>query len=382
MADPISRSRTTEVKTNMARWLRSAATLALIGAAACAAAPAAAPAQGAAQATQSDGALLYVCNQDDATVAVVDIASRRILRTVDLKQHGFSANAKPHHVAVEPDGSFWYVSLIGDSKVLKFDRNDRLVGQVDFETPGMLALHPTDAVLYVGRSMSAVNPPQRIGVIRTADMSIDEVAVFFPRPHALAVHPSANAVYTASLAVNQLGAVDAATERLELTSLEGAQHAVVQFAVSPDGTRLVGTTQLTGRLLVFDLADPLKPKLLATPEVGAQPWHLVFSPDGRYVWFGSKMANTITAYDVQAGTVTKVIEGRGIAQPHGAAISPDGRWVFISNNNKDPMMTHGDAHPTGPPGSVVVIDTRTLEIADVIEVGHNPTGLGAPAPRR
>jgi streptogramin lyase len=47
---------------------------------------------------------------------IVDPATGQIVRVVDLKALGFSANAKPHHVVAEPDGSFWYVTLIGDNR--------------------------------------------------------------------------------------------------------------------------------------------------------------------------------------------------------------------------------------------------------------------------
>ena len=67
-------------------------------------------------------AQLYVPNQDDATVSVIDPATRRLLRTVDLRRYGVGDNAKPHHIQVEPDGSAWYVTLIGAGKVLKLDR--------------------------------------------------------------------------------------------------------------------------------------------------------------------------------------------------------------------------------------------------------------------
>src|SRR5262245_21709629 len=63
--------------------------------------------------------LLWVCNQNDASVSIVDAATGKVLRTVDLQKLGFSANAKPHHIVVEPDGSFWYVTLIGENKIVK-----------------------------------------------------------------------------------------------------------------------------------------------------------------------------------------------------------------------------------------------------------------------
>lgn len=328
--------------------------------------PSASSAQG-----QSD--FLYVANQAAATISIIDVTSNEVTETIDLQELGFSANAKPHYIVVEPDGSFWYVSLIAENTVVKFDRANQMVGQASFEAPGLMVLHPGNGLLYVGRSMAATNPPERIGVIDRGSMSIDEVDVFYPRPHALALNESGGQVYSASLGVNQVASVDVRTDFVNLTSLSGEQHAIVQFAVSPDGRTMVGTTQLTGKVLVFDLAAPNRPELVRSVSVGAQPWHPIFTPDGRLVYVGNKMANTVTVLDARRGRVVEVIEGEGIAQPHGAVTSPDGRWVYVSNNN-----TNGDyvSASGAVVGTVVVIDLETAEVVKVIEVGAGAAGLG------
>jgi YVTN family beta-propeller protein len=337
------------------------------------------------------GGLLYVCNQDDASVAVIDLATLAVVRTVDLTALGFSRNAKPHHIVVEPDGSFWYVSLIGDGKVVKLDRNDRVIGSADFSTPGMLALHPTEPLLFVGRSMTAVNPPPSIGMIRRSTMEmIEEVNVLFPRPHAVAVRPSGDAVYTASLGVNQLAALNPQTENVQIANLEGPQHALMQFAIAPDGNTMVGSAELSHQLLVFDIGQPMQPKRTASITVGHQPFDPVYTPDGRWVYLGNKAMNTITVVDMQTREVAKVIEHDGIKQPHGAVATPDGAYVLVSNNNlKDPHVMHGpgstgsgQAPEYGGPGTVVVIDTRTQNVVKVIDVGRNASGLGLALPLR
>ena len=276
---------------------------------------------------------LYVCNQGSATISVIDMASMEIVHTVDLKTLGYDKNAKPHHVAVEPDGSSFYVSLIGASKVLKFNSSYELIGEAEFETPGMLAIHPNNDLMYVGRSMMAVNPPQRIGVIERACMAIDEIDVFFPRPHAIMVNPRGDVAYTASLAVNQYLTLNLETEEIDLGTLDGDIHTFVQFAVSPDGNTMVVGGQISGQLLVFDTSEPGTAKLIDSIEVNAAPWHPVFTPDGNYVYFGNKGANTVTVVDMEARAVKTVIEGDGISEPHGSAVSTDGKYVFISNNN-------------------------------------------------
>jgi len=318
---------------------------------------------------------LYVPGQESATVSIIDVATNEVVATVDLKALGFSANAKPHFVAVEPDGSFWYVTLIADGRVLKFNRNNELVGQLPMEVAGMLGMQPNGDLLVVTRSMSAVNPPARVGLVGRADMEVEEIEVPFPRPHASAADPRGGRIWVGSLGVNQIATIDAETGELAITTLEGEQPQVfVQFAVSPDGTRLVATTEHTNKLLVFDSTDPDRLRLLHTVDVNPKPWHPSYSPDGRYVWFGNQASNTVTVVDARQWKVDKVIEGEGLAEPHGSAISPDGRWVYISNRN-----TKGTYRGRGAderPGTVVVIDAERREIVKVLEVGRYAAGLG------
>ncbi len=334
---------------------------------------------------------LYVANQNDASVTIIDTRTNAVLRTVDLQKLGFSSNAKPHHIQVEPDGSFWYVTLIGENRIVKMSHDDKVVASATFETPGMLTLDPERHRLYVGRSMTAVNPPHRIGMVRTNDMSIEEVDVLFPRPHAMALQRKSQMVYTASLGVNQIAVVDAVSEAAKVIDIAGPPHALMQFAVSPDGGTLVVSAELSARVLVFDITtNPKAPKLLRTIDVGAQPFDPVFTLDSRWVYLGNKAVNTVTVIDTRTWTVAKVIRGEGLSQPHGTAVSPDGRFVYVSNNNlKDPPMMPGMDHsqmPAAPPtaggnGTVVVIDANTHAIVSVIQVGRNAAGIAVPTAR-
>jgi len=326
---------------------------------------------------QSAPDLLYVANQGGATVSVIDIESQELVATVDLQEFGFSETAKPHHIAVEPDGSHWYVSLIGESRVVKFTRDNEMVASVEFETPGMLVLDPDTEDLFVARSMTAVNPPARVGVIQRNDMSsVEEIDIFFPRPHALTLTDDGATVYTASLAENKIMAIDVESEETTLTTLNGANRSLVQFAISPDGRTMVAGGHIDGKFAFFDISDRANPTLVQDLPVNAGPWHPVFTPDGRFVYFGNKMADTITVLDVESKSVMKIIEGRSVAQPHGSAVSADGRFVFISNQNGNGAWTPSSGNPADGTGNVVVIDTSTNAIVKTIEVGTNPSGMG------
>ncbi len=321
--------------------------------------------------------LVYVCDQGDAMVSVIDADANVVIRTVDLKALGFGPNAKPHHVAVEPGGEHWYVSLIGENRVLKFNRANELVAQAEFEVPGMLVYDDSNDLLYVGRSMSAVNPPRSIGVIDPRDMSAEEIDVFVPRPHALAVSPAGDYVYTASLAQNTVVTVNAESYEATLTDLGGGVHTLVQFAVSPDGASLSAGGQLSGTFLRFDASAPPAVTVSDSLALGGMPWHPVFGPDG-LLFVPNKGMNSVAVVDVSLPEVVSVVSGGGLSQPHGSAVSSDGRYVYVSNNNMNmgykPRYDLGDNHMIG---TVVVIDAAAREIVKVLEVENGATGVGA-----
>ena len=364
---------------------RPASVIALFGfaLAACAGTPGPAQSSGFAQA---QGDLAYVCNQDEATVTVIDLESRSIVDEVRLVDLGFSPNAKPHHVVVSPDGSHWYLSMIGENQVVKFDRNNQIVERVEFEVPGMLALDAEAGKVYAGRSMSAVNPPRRIGEFDSGSLASDELDVFFPRPHALDLAPDGSLVYTASLAENQLATLDVSTGDLELTNVEGGHgehgHMIAHFDVAPDGQTLAATTEMTGLVLFFDLSGDGLPKLDRQVEVSARPWLPVFSSDSRTLYVPQKDANAVSVVDVTSNRVTAVIEHPAISEPHGAALSPDGRYLIVTNNNTKGAYDSTKRTSTGDPvGTAVIIDTRNNEVVGAVEVGANPTGVGIRAAR-
>ncbi len=324
---------------------------------------------------------LYVCNQGEATLTVIDMQTNEIIDTIDLQELGFSANAKPHHAVAESDGSHWYVTLIGENRVLKFNRDNELVNEAEMEVPGLMSMHPTNDQLLVGRSMSAVNPPQSIGQINRSDMVTEQVVeTFFARPHAIDTTPSGEWTFIASLAQNQILSLNNETGETDLTQLGGQTHVFVDFAISPDGKTMVATGQVSGKALIMDISNPASPKVIKTLDVNAQPWHPVYSPDGNYVYFANKQAHTVTVLDMESKTVDAVIEGEGLAQPHGSALSADGKYLYISNNNRQGTYESEGAGPNGEPlGTVTVIDTDARKIIKVIEVGPYASGIGSRA---
>jgi DNA-binding beta-propeller fold protein YncE len=337
-----------------------------------------------AQAQRAPARKLFVTNQGGATITVIDERTAQVDTVLDLRRLGFSDNAKPHHVVVEPDGSHWYVSLIGDGRVLKFDRTHRLVGQVTMETPGLLALDPVHDSLYVGRSMTAVNPPKSLGVIvRSRFDSVDEQEILVARPHALAVSVDGRWVHTASLAENQIASVETSTGRVTLTTIPGPARSLVMFAMSPDAKTMVAGGELSNTLFVFDLTRP--PPLVPVREIAVEgkPWEARFAADNRTVYLTLLLKNAVAEVDATAGKVIRTLTGTH-AQPYSMALSSDGRRAFVVSQNTGALSRgqsghekHGMAGHDSKDGWLSVVDLKRGTVSQVLMLGRGPTGLGA-----
>jgi DNA-binding beta-propeller fold protein YncE len=323
--------------------------------------------------------LLYVTNQDDATISVIDLRSHRVVETIDLQKLGFGPTAKPHHAQVEPDGSYWYATLIGAGKVLKFDASNRIVGSVELEVPGLIALHPTQDLMVVARSMSAVNPPRRIALIRRSDMKLlDEIDIFFPRPHAIVA--AGDYAYVASLGVNQLASVRLDDGTVTLVDVEGPQHTLTQFSVSPDGRWLTATGSTSNRLLVYDLANPAKPRLARTIAMEKGPFEAGFTWDGRWIVVTNLDANAVSFVSTRSWKPEYVVRDSSFRQPHGVGLGPDGAYVYVSNRFQAGGAHDHEGHKATGAGNVVAICIPTHAVTAVMPTGHYSAGIGIAVP--
>jgi len=326
---------------------------------------------------------LYVCSQDAAIVSIIDTDAKTVIRNINIKDLGFSAGSKPHHIAVTPDGSSWFVSLIGANKVLKFDNQyNKVAESIDISIPALLAVHPSQNLLFVSRFMDFNNPLNSIVVLNRqtmqppAGLGNDGIPVLFDIPHSMVIDHSGQYAYTASLSQNQLIAINTLTLDTEDFIALGNSKGPLQIAVSPNDSILYISCQISNQMLVADVSNPAARSIVDSINVGAQPWHPVFTPDGSRVYVGNFGSNEVTVINTSGSSVEKVITGNGIAQPHGIAASNDGKYVYVSSRNVNGLYT--PRHNFGDNaniGTVAVINTLTNEIEKVIEIEEFGSGM-------
>lgn len=337
-------------------------------------------------------AKLYITNQGGSSITVIDQQLLKVDTVIDLTKLGFTPNSKPHHTVVERDGSFWYATLIGDGQVLKFDRENKLVAKVPMETPGLLAIDPAHDSLYVGRSMTAVNPPKSLGVIKRSSFTmVEEQEIQIPRPHALVVTRDGNWVHAASLAENRFASLETSTGRVTLTTLPGVTRSMVQFTVSPDGSRMVVGGELSNTVMVFDVtkAPPYTP--IAEYAVKGKPWDPVFSKDGKRAYFSQFADSAVAEVDLASGKILRSFSGH-MAQPYDMIMRGDGKYLFVVNQNIGATKPGASAHDNMPgmgnmshnapnTGWLSVIDVATGKVIKELPLGVTPSGMGAAGAR-
>lgn len=333
--------------------------------------PSVPPAPASIQAAPSDSSdvRLYVPNQRGASISVLDGAGRA-LTTVDLTEHGFSDHAMPHEVVVSPTTGAWYVTLAGDGYVAMFDRDNQLVKRTQFEAPGMIGVDHTRNRVYVSRSLSAVSPPKSLGVFRASDLELlEEPYIFISRPHALSIDSVSGRVYSASLDGSQIAGLDHTTDEVEIARVDDMSGGFVGLDSSPDGTRLVATTQQTAQLLAFDSHSLALEQIAAVP-VEPGPYDVRFSPDGQSVWFPNQTANTVTKVDARSWEVAAVVRSHAFVRPHGVAISPDSRVVYVTSHGMEALR----ARPEN--GTLTLIRGSDGTVRQVTAVGPFAAALG------
>ncbi len=340
----------------------------------------------------TDRSRVYVCNQMAGQVSIIDIENMVVARNISF---GAPMATTPHDVDVEPDGSAWYVALINANSVLKYDAatNELMATALLDPTfkPGMLALDPNSDRLYSGRSFSDLSGGQSVYTIERSTMTATEAAIPYTRPHPIAVTNDGSYLLSGSLADNIIASYDTADPELELTdqvTVDGQQKSFVHYAIAPNNNVAVLTSQLSQELYFIDISDPENLSILSVVQVGNQPWHPTYSPDGSRVYVPNRLSNSVSVVDASDPanpSVTATIEDERFAMPHGSGITADGRYLFVANRNQDfedgprytPRYPFGD---NANVGHLSVIDTQTLEVIKVLEVEEFASGVSVYEP--
>jgi YVTN family beta-propeller protein len=93
--------------------------------------------------------------------------------------------------------------------------------------------------------------------------------------------------------------------------------------------------------------------------LGPRPMGAALSPDGKHLFVSNGRGESVAVIDVARRKVVRLIDGVG-ARPWGIGVSSDGQYVFTAN---------------GPSSDVSIIEAATGKVSARVKVGGQPWGL-------
>jgi YVTN family beta-propeller protein len=213
--------------------------------------------------TPAPQGLLFVANQADHTVLLIDLPTRKPIFSAGVDING-------HEVTVSPDGHFGYVPIYGNSGVGKPGTDGATIHIVD---------------LRAGRTTDIIELPKPV------------------RPHLARFGPDGLLYVTAELA-NAIYAVDVHAHKVVAENPTGQPESHM-FVISPDGARAYTANVSTGTVSVIDLRNH---SLITTIQVANRVQRISISPDGQHIYTHDQDNPRIAVIDASSNKISKWIE--------------------------------------------------------------------------
>ena len=290
--------------------------------------------------------LAVVLNSGEATVSLIDMPSRKVIKTVPVGK-------EPHHLMMTPDQKTLLIAnAAGNDVVLMNPTTGELTGKIpDIIDPYQIGYSPNHKWF-----VSNGNRLDRVDVYHAqgADLKLAKSIKLGKTPSHVAFTADSKIAFITLQDSNELAAIDLDTQTVLWKMPTGKVPAGV-WMTPGDQYLLVGITG-EDNVQVIDWKNRKEVKRILTAK-GAHN----FRPlgDKKHVFVSNRIASTISMINMQ--TLEKVGDITGLpAGPDDMEITPDGKtmWVTFRFSKK-----------------AGVIDIPSMKLMTVIPVGKSPHGV-------
>jgi len=249
-----------------------------------------------------DGSRIYVSNEADSTLDVVDARTLRVISKVPLSGH-------PNNIAVGRDGRRVYVAISQEPGVVDVIDTASFTRAKSIPIKG--AVHNTYmtpdgryvmAGSVAGKTLTAIDAAtEEVVWIKDFDLGV--------RPMAFERNPdgSTKRIFVQLSDLNGFAVVDFATQketqRINLPNLPPGKEPVLTggnashgMAVTADNSVLVVDSRLNSAVYMYSLPDL---KLLGSVDVGRSPDWVTLTPDGRTAYVANAGSNNVSVVDIR-----------------------------------------------------------------------------------
>ena len=324
----------------------------------------------------------FITNQASDYVAVVNLDNNHLARLIKVGEPPPGVLAAPHVVIVDNQGRYFYVSLITEGYVEKYDAvTYEKLGRVFVgSSPSHIVLSNDGATGYITDFITAGS----IKVFNTQQMTITGSITEFrmKSPHGLRLTHNGNLLIGATQISEMLYVINTNDNQIDGVyqvdpsvppNGNGTQNFYpYQVAITPDDKYVYVACRKSNDVRVFDI---LTRTFIMNIPVGLNPLALEISPDGRWCYVPNQASNSVTVIDLLSNTVVKTISGVGV-QPHTIDFTGDGHYAYVSCESRTGTFVHHPTTGSQKPGTACVIDVWAghVKIKD-IEMASFPAGL-------
>lgn len=334
----------------------------------------------------------FITNQASDLVAVLQGDLKRILRLVPVG--GSNTLDAPHYVKISPDKNLFFISLIQEGYIEKYDINiDYPFAKIDRlqigTSPAHIEISPDGLTGYVTnfvasgagtvRKFSTGSPMQVTGIFEDVKLTA---------PHGMALTSAGNVLFVASEIGEYLF-------RINTNSFINSDSTVIKEPIDPS---VPPNGQGTGNFKPYQIILSQDESLLYVSCRGANevriyrandlvmvnqiflgtnayPLLMKLTSDGKYLFICNRNNNTVSVINTMTQTIHTTISNVGI-QPHGVDFTPDGQYAIIACETQSGFDGH---HPTV--GSNKVGVSRLIKMSDFtltedrLEMASFPAGI-------
>ncbi|MEX6689508.1 YncE family protein [Danxiaibacter flavus] len=306
---------------------------------------------------------LLALSKGDHTLAIVDPATLKVLARIPV-------GSDPHEVIASTDGKTAYVTIYGGGSLHELNVID-LVAQKPLKNIDTRPLFGPHGIVFTdGKAWFSAEGSKAIGRYDPATDKLDwSMGTGQDRTHMIYVTNDLKRIYTTNISSGTVSILVDSSVQPGKSAPPGARprqewiHTVVPsergsegFDVTPDGKELWTASGENGIISIIDLTTNKPAGKIDAKVFGAN--RLKFTTDGKMAFISSLQTGDLTIIDSKSHKEIKRIKlGRGAA---GIQMDPNGTRVFVA---------------TSADNYVAVIDLKSLEITNRIDVGINPDGL-------
>lgn len=277
---------------------------------------------------------IYVANNFNGTVTVIDGKSNSIVTTIDLLPSG----QLPISIAVDQNHSHVligkYDRFSGDSSVSVIDMlTNTVIGDIllpNLSSPSGIAVSPNGDYAYV--SNEGTNNVSKIDLLHLTN--VGQIALSpSSGPTGIAITPDGLFAYTANANNGSVSAIDLTNMSVFSFFLPG-QTFPESIAITPNGHTAYTVNSASNNVSVIDISTNTFLENITLVD-GLTPQSIAITPNGLYAYaadFGVSNAN-VSRIDITNNIALSNIALSGAINAQGIAITPNGRYAYTANFN-------------------------------------------------